>query len=80
MDKLVVLDEFMVQSVVDEVDRNHAEGKTATNQIMRNFLCHQYEVSISRKTMAKYMSKLGLEWKPVKAKKKCGRLPDGPPS
>ena len=64
------LDSEMVQSLVDEVDRQHSNGKTVTNQLLRNYLVHCYNVKVCRKTMAKYMSVLGLSWQPVKAKKR----------
>ena len=64
------MDDFMVQALVDEVDRQHARGKTVTNQLMRNYIFRTFHLKMCRRTMAKYVAKLGLSWKPIKTRKR----------
>ena len=53
-------DDFMAQAMVDEIDRQHARGKTITNHLMRNFIYQTFNLKMCRKTMGKYFQKLGL--------------------
>ena len=64
------MDDFMVQAMVDEIDRQHARGKTITNHLMRNFIYQTFNLKMCRKTMGKYFQKLGLSWKPIKTRKR----------
>ena len=65
-----ILNEEIIQTIVDEVDRQHSNGKTLTNLLLRNFILQKYEITICKKTMGKYMKRLGLTWQPVKPKKR----------
>lgn len=65
-----MLDREQLCDLINEVDKNHALGKTVTNLLMRNYIRYKHQIDLSRTTMRRYFISLGLTWKPVKAKKR----------
>lgn len=49
-----------IQLLVNEVDERHEEGKTVTNQLVRNFLRETLQVQISNATIRRYFHLCGL--------------------
>ena len=66
----VLLDRLQLCDLVNEVDKNHAAGRSVTNMLMRNYIRYTHQINISKTPMGRYMNSLGLTWKPIRAKKK----------
>jgi transposase len=56
--------------LASHIDTQHAAGRRVTNKTCINFLASTYNITISRSTMAAYLSRLGLSWRKVKPKKR----------
>ena len=68
--KQILLNRLQLCDLVNEVDKQHAAGRTVTNHKMRNYVRYTHQMIISRSTMGRYFKSLGLSWKPVQANKK----------
>jgi hypothetical protein len=64
------LTQEQLQALVKEVDECHSNGSTVNCTIMKNFLNNKFKVDIHETTIGSYLKKVGLSYKPVKAKKR----------
>lgn len=64
------LNREQLQSMIDEVNKRHREGKGVTNRLMRCFLKKEYDIIISATALQNYFKILGLSYKPIKCKKR----------
>lgn len=56
--------------IVNCVDNEHANGTMVTNRKLRCEIQQKFEINLTRRTVQRHSQKLGLTWKPNKAKKK----------
>jgi hypothetical protein len=57
-------------AMVKEVDDCHAQGSTVNCTLMKNYLNKEFKVDVHETTIANYFKKIGLSYKPIKAKKR----------
>ena len=59
-----------LKSIATHVDSQHAAGKCVTNRKLRVWLRKTHKVRVSKRTMGRYIQKLGLSYRPVKPRKR----------
>jgi transposase len=64
------LSKIELQQMISEVDERHRAGRSVTNRIMRNFIKDKFNKSMGRSSVQRYFTILGLQWKPIKCKKR----------
>jgi transposase/ribosomal protein L30E len=57
-------------SIATYVDSQHSVGKSVTNKKLRVWLKKKHGVKVSKRTMGRYIQKLGLSYRPVKPRKR----------
>ena len=49
----VLLDRLQLCDLVNEVDKNHAAGRSVTNMLMRNYIRYAHQIDISNSQMGR---------------------------